>query len=50
MCLTGYGDAVTVRVRDQQPLLQFTDANAAWPWGKDEAIQSQYLHELTFPL
>lgn len=31
VCLTGYGDAIAVGVGDQQPPLQFINANAAGP-------------------
>lgn len=30
--LTGYADAIAVRVRDDQPSLQFIHANATWPF------------------
>lgn len=32
--LTGHGDAIAVGVGDQQPPLQFINANAAGPWGQ----------------
>lgn len=31
VCLTRYGDAIVVRVGDQEPPLQFINANAAGP-------------------
>lgn len=31
VCLTWYGDAIAVRIGNQEPLLKFADANAVGP-------------------
>lgn len=42
VCLTRYGDAVAVGIGNQQPLLEFADANAVRPLGTGIQHCAQY--------